>query len=121
VALSTAPAVDAWAGFAGQGPDTCTSGVCGGYTNDPVETSSSGTTDVSTFTGSGPITVSSTAGFPSSGQLPLSTRAGTLPGLTGAVVSYTGTTSPTFTGVSLVLGSGALGGAVGLTRRSRPG
>jgi hypothetical protein len=104
VTLSNALAIDDWAGFAGQGPDSSTS--------DPVATSSSGTTDVSTLTGSGTIAVSSTAGFPSSGQLLLSTSAGTLPYSTGAVVSYTGTTPTTFTGVSLVSGSGTVSGTV---------
>jgi hypothetical protein len=104
VTLSNALAIDDWAGFAGQGPDSSTS--------DPVATSSSGSTDVSTFTGSGTIAVSSTAGFASSGQLLLSTSAGTLPDSTGAVVSYTGTTSSSFTGVSLVSGSGTLSGTV---------
>ena len=112
VTLSNGVPVDDWVGFAGQAPDNCTSGGCGGYGNDPVMTSTGDTTNVSSFTGSGTINVSSTTGFPSSGQLLLSTSGGTLYDSTGAVVSYTGTTATSFTGVDLVSGSGTLKGGV---------
>ncbi len=116
VTLSSAPALNDWIGFAGQAPDACSApGSCGTFTDDPVQTRSTDTTDVSTFAGSGIIHVASTAGFPSSGQLMLDTSAGQLFQVAGAVVSYAGTTGTTFTGVTLVSGRGTLLGAAGGT------
>jgi hypothetical protein len=113
VALTGAPAIDDYIGFAGQAPDTCSStSPCGGYANDPVETSTTDKTDVATFAGSGTIAVASTAGFPSSGQLLVDSSAGSLTGATGAVVSYKADTPTSFTGVKLVSGRGTLGGTV---------
>lgn len=116
VTLSSAPALDDRIGFAGQAPDNCSvAGFCGTFADDPVQTRSTDTTDVSTFTGGGIINVASTAGFPSSGQLMVDTSAGQLFQVAGAVVSYTGTTATTFTGVNLVSGRGTLLGAAGST------
>ena len=56
---------------------------------------------LSTLTGGGTINVAATAGAPSAGQL-------VFPGHGGAVVSYTGLTSTTFTGCRLLSGSGTL-------------
>jgi hypothetical protein len=110
---SGSPAIGDYIGFAGLGPDTCASAsACGSYTNDPVETSATSQADVSTFTGSGTVAVSSTAGFPTSGQLLVSTSTGSLPAATGAVLSYGGTTSTGFTSVKLISGSGTLTGTV---------
>jgi hypothetical protein len=81
---------------------------------DPAATKTTDHTNVSTFTGSGTIHASS-AGFPSSGQLRVSTSAAWMGGggsYTGAILSYTGTTSTSFTGVSLVRGAGTLVGPV---------
>lgn len=113
VTLSGAPAIDDFVGFASQAPDACSSSSpCGAYADDPVETSTTDGTDVSSFTGAGTINVASTAGFPASGQLLVDTSVGSLPYSTGAVVSYTGTTATSFTGVGLVSGSGTLTGTV---------
>jgi hypothetical protein len=113
VSLSGAPAVEDWIGFKGQAPDGCSaSGACGGYTADPVQTSTTDTTNVSDFTGSGTVDVASTAGFPTSGQLIADTSCGSLYLATGAVLSYTGETTTSFTGVRLVSGCGALSGAI---------
>lgn len=113
VTLTSAPGVDDFIGFSGEAPDTCsTASPCGGYSSDPVETSATASTDVGTFTGSGTVNVTSTAGFPSSGQLLVSTSGGSLQGSTGAVLSYNGVTSASFTGVKLVSGSGTLSGSV---------
>lgn len=107
------PAIDDYIGFAGEAPNTCTSSApCGSYTNDPVETSATSQTNVATFTGSGTIDVTSATGFPTSGRLLADTSAGSLTGATGAVLSYKGTTSTSFTGVKLISGSGTLGGTV---------
>ena len=107
VTSSNAPAIDDWVGFAGQAPDTCSSSAaCGANTYDPAQTSATGKTDVSTFTGSGTLDVASTAGFPSSGQLIVATSA------SEAVLSYTGATPTAFTGVGLVSGAGTLTGVV---------
>jgi|GEM_PF-6362061 len=105
------PAIGDWVGFAGQDPDNCPVG-CGPYAADPVQTSTTDRTDVSSFTGSGTIDVASTAGFPGSGQLIVNTSCGALYLATGAVVSYSGTTSSSFTGVKLVSGCGTLKGTV---------
>jgi hypothetical protein len=104
---SNAPAIDDWVGFAGQAPDTCSSSApCGANTYDPAQTSATDKTDVSTFAGSGTLDVTSTAGFPSSGQLIVGTSA------SEAVLSYTGASPTTFTGVGLVSGAGNLTGVV---------
>ena len=81
---------------------------------DPRSTKTADTTDVATFTGSGTISAN-TVGFPSSGELRVGTSAAWADGggsYTGAVLSYTGTTSTGFTGVSLVRGSGTLAGPI---------
>lgn len=83
--------------------------------SDPASTTTTDKTHVSSFSGSGTITVSSTTGFPASGQLRVGTSTAWSDGggsYTGAILSYTGTTATTFTGVSLVRGSGALAGPV---------
>lgn len=105
VTLSNAPTLQDWIGFAGQAPD-------GSSTARPVQTTTSDGTDVSTFTGSGTLHVTSTAGFSSAGQLLVDTSAGALFIATGAVVSYTGSTATSFTGVSLLSGTGTLSGTV---------
>jgi hypothetical protein len=80
---------------------------------DPAQTTTSSTTNVTALSGSGVITVTSTSGFPSSGQLRVDTSTSNGGGgYTGAILAYTGTTGTTFTGVSLVRGSGTLSGAV---------
>jgi hypothetical protein len=83
--------------------------------NDPVSTTTTDTTTVSSFNGSGTITVSSTAGFPASGQLRVGTSAAWSDGggsYTGAILSYSHVTATSFTGVSFVRGSGTLSGPV---------
>jgi hypothetical protein len=78
---------------------------------DPVSTTTSSTTNVSTLAGAGTINAASTASFPSSGQLRVDTSVtGGGGGLTGAILSYTGKTATSFTGVALVRGSGSLTG-----------
>lgn len=82
---------------------------------DPIKITTTDTTDVSTFSGSGTVHVASTSGFPSSGQLRVGTSDAWGDGQgswTGAILSYTGITATSFTGVSLVRGSGTLAGAV---------
>jgi hypothetical protein len=81
---------------------------------DPVSTRTAGDTDVATFSGSGTIKAR-TAGFPPAGELRVGTSAAWADGggsYTGAILSYTGTTSTSFTGVSLVRGSGTLAGPI---------
>ncbi len=81
---------------------------------DPRSAKTADRTDVDTFTGSGTITASS-AGFPSSGELRVGTSAAWSDGggsYTGAILSYTGSTPTSFTGVSLVRGSGTLAGPI---------
>ncbi|HUB93768.1 MAG TPA: hypothetical protein VMB52_04650, partial [Verrucomicrobiae bacterium] len=73
------------------------------YPESSVSTSTSDTTNVSTFTGSGTINATTT-GFPSSGQLIVDTS----DGQGAAVLNYTSTTASSFRGVSLVYGSGTL-------------
>jgi len=76
----------------------------------PRSTRTAGQTDVAAFTGSGTIKAA-TAGFPSSGDLRVGTSTAWANGggsYTGAILAYTGTTSTSFTGVSLVRGSGTL-------------
>jgi hypothetical protein len=80
----------------------------------PIATTTSERADVATFTGSGTI-AAKTAGFPSSGELRVGTSAAWADGggsYTGAVLSYTGTTPTSFTGLSLVRGSGTVSGPV---------
>jgi hypothetical protein len=82
--------------------------------SDPVSTKTKAATDVGTFTGSGTVDAS-TMGFPSSGQLRVGTSAAwnnAGGSYTGAILSYTGTTPTSFTGVSLVRGAGTLAGPV---------
>jgi hypothetical protein len=81
---------------------------------DPASTRTAARTDVANFTGSGTINAS-TVGFPSSGELRVGTSAAWTDGdgsYTGAILSYTGTTSMSFTGLSLVRGSGTLAGPI---------
>jgi hypothetical protein len=81
---------------------------------DPISTRTADQTDVATFTGSGTINATTT-GFPSSGKLRVGTSSAWRDGggsYTGAILSYTGTTSTSFTGVSLVRGSGTLAGPI---------
>jgi hypothetical protein len=83
--------------------------------SDPASATTTDRTQVSSFSGSGTITVPRTAGFPAAGQLRVGTSAAWSDGggsYTGAILSYTGRTATTFTGVSLVRGSGALSGPV---------
>ena len=85
-----------------------------GFAN-PVSTTTSDRVSVSSLTGSGAVNVASTAGFPATGQLRVGTSAAWSDGggsFTGAVLRYTGTTASSFTGVSLVRGSGTLSGPV---------
>ena len=82
--------------------------------SDPTKTTTSSTTNVTSLSNS-TINATSTTGFPSSGQLRVGTSAawGDSGGsYTGAILSYTGTTATSFTGVSLVRGSGTLAGPV---------
>jgi hypothetical protein len=81
---------------------------------DPRSTKTADHADVATFKGSGTITAA-TAGFPSSGQLRVGTSAAWADGggsYTGAILSYQGITSTSFTGVSLIRGSGTLAGPI---------
>ncbi len=81
---------------------------------DPIQTSTTVTANVTTFTGSQSIPVASTTGFPNSGQLRVQTNAlgagDSSP--TGAVLSYAGKTATAFTGVTFVRGKGSLNGWV---------
>ena len=82
--------------------------------SDPAATKTTDRVNVAAFTGSGTIQASST-GFPASGQLRVGTSAAWTDGggsYTGAILSYTGTTPASFTGVSLVRGSGTLAGPI---------
>ena len=81
---------------------------------DPVSTRTADRTDVTGFARSGTIKAK-TSGFPSSGELRVGTSTAWADGggsYTGAILSYTGTTSTSFTGVSLVRGSGTLAGPI---------
>ena len=81
---------------------------------DPTSTRTANHTNVAALTGSGTIKATTT-GFPPSGQLRVGTSAAWADGggsYTGAILSYTGTTSTSFTGVSLVRGSGTLAGPI---------
>jgi len=115
--MTSAPAVNDQLGFSGPGSS--------GYASD----STTDTTNVSTFTGSGVINAASdpiTEGFatpaPSCGttghapcpELMVATSKASYQGqMVGAVLSYSGITSTQFTGVDLVRGSGDLGGPSG--------
>jgi hypothetical protein len=80
----------------------------------PTTTKTTDRADVTAFTGSGTVKASS-VGFPSSGELRVGTSAAWTDAggsYTGAILSYTGTTATSFTGVSLVRGSGTLSGPV---------
>ena len=80
----------------------------------PISTRTADHTDVANLTGSGTI-MAKTTGFPSSGELRVGTSAAWANGggsYTGAILSYRGTTSTSFTGVSLVRGSGTLAGTI---------
>lgn len=82
---------------------------------DPASATTTDRTDVSGFSGAGTITVSRTAGFPAAGQIRVGTSAAWSDGggsYTGAILSYTGKTATTFTGLSLVRGSGTLAGPI---------
>ncbi|HSW80618.1 MAG TPA: hypothetical protein VLG47_07615 [Candidatus Saccharimonadales bacterium] len=80
---------------------------------DPALTTTTSTTDVASLSGSQTINAASTTGFPSSGKLRVDTSsANGGGGYTGAILSYTGTTATSFTGVSRVRGSGTLTGAI---------
>jgi hypothetical protein len=82
---------------------------------DPAQTTTSSTTNVSSLTGTQAINAATTASFPSSGQLRVGTSAAWSSAggsYTGAILSYTGKTATSFTGVSLVRGSGTLSGPV---------
>ena len=81
---------------------------------DPASTKTTDRTDVAAFTGSGVIKAGS-AGFPASGELRVGTSTAWTDGggsYTGAILSYTGTTPKSFTGVSLVRGTGSLAGSI---------
>ena len=83
--------------------------------SDPASTTTTGATNVDNFNGSGTITVPRTTGFPDSGQLRVGTSTAWSDdggSYTGAILSYTGKTSTTFSGVSLISGSGTLSGPV---------
>ncbi len=73
-----------------------------GTLNTTTVASGSNGVALSTFTGSGVLNVLSAAGYPASGGYVA------LPGLSGAIVSYTSTTSTTFAGCTLVSGAGTL-------------
>jgi hypothetical protein len=94
-----------------QGPEAIDDQI--GFSNPPSATTND-TTDTTSFSGSGVISAN-TSGFPSSGQLRVGTSAAWTDGggsWTGAVLSYTGTTAGSFTGVSLVRGTGTLSGPI---------
>jgi hypothetical protein len=77
-----------------------------GFDNGSTATTSDTSTGVTSFTGSQSMSVDSTSGFPTSGQLSVGTTGG------GAILAYTGTTGTSFTGVILISGSGTLSGSV---------
>jgi hypothetical protein len=102
VTLSNAPTNNDWVGF-----------------SSPVQTTSPDGTNVTTLNGTSVdvLNVSSVSGFAASGQLLVDTTAGALYTATGAVLSYTATsTGPgcasgdqCFTGVNYVAGAGDIG------------
>lgn len=81
---------------------------------DPIDTTTTSTTNVASLTGTQTINAAATTGFPNSGQLRVDTSAlgagDSSP--TGAILSYSGKTASSFTGVSLVRGKGTLTGKV---------
>jgi hypothetical protein len=86
-----------------------------GFGADPPRTTTTSTMNVSTLTGTQTINAASTVNFPASGQLRVGTSAawGDFGGsYTGAILSYTGKTATSFTGVSLVRGQGTLENAI---------
>lgn len=83
--------------------------------SDPVNTTTTSTTNVTALNGSQSINAAATGSFPSSGQIRVGTSAAWDDGngsWTGAILSYTGKTATSFTGVSFVRGSGTLAGPV---------
>jgi len=86
-----------------------------GFAN-PVKTTTTDTTAVTTFTGSPTSSISATTtGFPSSGEIRVGTSKAWWDGggsFTGAILSYTGTTGTSFTGVNFERGSGTLAGTI---------
>jgi hypothetical protein len=95
------PAVNDQIGFSGPGS--------GGYPS----TTTSDTTNVSRFTGSGTINATNpvAAGFATAGELTVATSNASYQGqMVGAVLSYSGISSTQFTGVDLVRGTGTLAG-----------
>jgi hypothetical protein len=81
---------------------------------DPASTTTASTTNVSALSGS-TINATSTAAFPASGQLRVGTSTAWDDGggsWTGAILSYTGKTATSFTGVTLVRGTGTLAGPI---------
>ena len=98
-------------------PEVASSGTLNGSVkvNTPAYATTSDTTDASTLTGSGTVHVATTAGFPTSGKLRVGTSEAWSDGggsFTCAILSYTGTTATSFTGVSLVSGEGTLAGSI---------
>ena len=94
-----------------QGPEAIDDQI--GFSN-PPSTSTSDKANTTTLSGSGVISAN-TSGFPLSGQLRVGTSAAWSDGggsWTGAILRYTGTTASSFTGVSLVRGSGTLSGPI---------
>jgi hypothetical protein len=82
---------------------------------DPVQTTTTSTQDVQTFTGGTSSISAATAGFPPAGELRVGTSAAWSDGQgssTGAILSYTSTTATAFQGVTWVRGSGTLTGPV---------
>ncbi len=83
--------------------------------SDPIDTVTSDATDVTTFNGSGTINVTSTTGFPTSGEIRVGTSRAWSDGggsFTGAILSYSGKTGTTFTGVNFERGGGTLAGPI---------
>ncbi len=80
---------------------------------DPASTTTTSTTNVTSLSGSQAINAADTSGFPAAGQLRVGTSSAWSDGggsWTGAILSYSGKTATTFTGVSFVRGSGTLAG-----------
>jgi hypothetical protein len=81
---------------------------------DPVSTRTADRTDVAAFARRGTVRAKTT-GFPSSGEVRVGTSTAWADGggsYTGAILSYTGTTATSFTGVSLIRGSGTMAGPI---------
>ncbi len=99
-------------------PDESGSGTLTGAVavNNPSYTTSTSTTNVTSFTGTQSLATVSTSGFPASGELRVGTTSGFEDaggGYSGAILSYTGVSGTSFTGVSLVRGTGDLSGSNG--------